>query len=569
MRKTMYSFLAILNCFLCIGQGSVEILTTAQVPPAAAPTPTAAVPDVISIYGDTYTNIATNYNPNWGQTGFTQVNPAFSVGGGNVVLAYPNFNYQGTELTTVNASAMEFLHVDIWTNANPAASIIQVSPINSGPGATGAAETLVTINHTAGQWTSVDIPKSAFTGMTWDSVFQLKFAANGPGSTVPITIYLDNIYFWKAPTVVVPTTQLRTNFCGVTLPTLNRNIFADGVMGATAYRFKVVNGMNEQIIERPDNRFSMGFVSNTMLGTTYQVSVAARVSGVWGAYGAACGVTTSSLVPITKLKNEFCNVTLSEINQNVFADLVIGASGYKFKVSNGMNEQEIERPDNRFSLGFAAGTTAGTTYQVAVAVEFNGTYGAYGTVCNVTTPITVPTSQLRPQFCGATVPSVGSNFFAVFRAGATAYRFKTMINGSEVVVERPNSRCFMSAFEGATMNQTYSIQVSVGFNGVFSQYGEACNITVGAMAPRWITDEAQDNFEVKAYPNPFTNAVTIALAIENTTSNIAVYDMTGKLIQQMTTSENEVSIGENLTAGIYIVQVTQGQETKNIRVVKQ
>ncbi len=193
----MYLFFAILNCFLCFGQGSVEILTTAQAPTSPAPAPTKNAADVISIFGDTYTNIATNYNPNWGQSGFGQVNPTFNVGGNNVVLAYPNFNYQGTELTTTNASAMEFLHVDIWTSASPSASIVRVSPINNG---TGTAETLVTINHVAGQWTSVDIPKSAFTGMTWNSVFQLKFAANGPGSAVPITIYLDNIYFWKAPT---------------------------------------------------------------------------------------------------------------------------------------------------------------------------------------------------------------------------------------------------------------------------------------------------------------------------------------------------------------------------------
>uniref|UniRef100_UPI00404B2899 DOMON domain-containing protein n=1 Tax=Flavobacterium sp. TaxID=239 RepID=UPI00404B2899 len=167
-------------------------------PSMVPPTPTHDAADVISIYGDTYTSIATNYDPFWGQSGHMQVNPTFSIDEGNVVLAYPNFNYQGTELTTTNASAMEFLHVDIWTNADPNATIVQVSPINNG---TGAGETLVTINHVAEQWYSVDIPKSAFTNMTWDSVFQLKFAANGPGSAVPVTIYLDNIYFWKAPVV--------------------------------------------------------------------------------------------------------------------------------------------------------------------------------------------------------------------------------------------------------------------------------------------------------------------------------------------------------------------------------
>lgn len=170
---------------------------------AQAPTDNATDPpardaaDVISIFSGAYTNVnVTNFDPNWGQSGHTQVNSSYDPGTGNVVLAYPNFNYQGTELDAQDASAMEFLHVDIWTNADPSATTIQVSPINNG---TGAGEVLVTINHTQGGWYSVDIPKSSFTGMTWDSVFQLKFAANGAGSTVPVDIYLDNIYFWKNP----------------------------------------------------------------------------------------------------------------------------------------------------------------------------------------------------------------------------------------------------------------------------------------------------------------------------------------------------------------------------------
>ncbi len=159
--------------------------------------PTNNAVDVISIYGSTYSNGVTNYDPNWGQSGHTQVNPSYDPGTGNVILAYPNFNYQGTELAAVNASAMEYLHVDIWTAADPMATDIQVSPINNG---TGAGETLVSIVYTSGTWTSVDLPIASFTGMTWDSVFQMKFAANGAGSTVPVDIYLDNVYFWKTPT---------------------------------------------------------------------------------------------------------------------------------------------------------------------------------------------------------------------------------------------------------------------------------------------------------------------------------------------------------------------------------
>lgn len=161
-------------------------------PKTSAPKPPARnAVDVISIYGDTYTNISNvNYNPFWGQSGM--VNIAYNPGDSNLVLAYTNFNYQGTgfEANPQNASAMEFVHIDIWTSN---ATVVKFSPIdNSGD---GPAEFLVDVPVDSGAWKSVDLPKSAFTGMSWKSIFQLKF--DGQAGRTPSDIYLDNIYFWK------------------------------------------------------------------------------------------------------------------------------------------------------------------------------------------------------------------------------------------------------------------------------------------------------------------------------------------------------------------------------------
>jgi hypothetical protein len=157
---------------------------------------------VVSIYGGFYANnIATNYNPNWGQSGFAFVNPNYDPGTGNLVLAYPNFNYQGTNVITTDLSNMEFLNFDVFTGANPSTTTLQVSPINQG---TGPAEILVTVPFVQGEWTSISLPKSAFGGMTWDAVFQMKFAANGPGSAVPIDLFLDNIFFSGDCQIVAP-----------------------------------------------------------------------------------------------------------------------------------------------------------------------------------------------------------------------------------------------------------------------------------------------------------------------------------------------------------------------------
>jgi hypothetical protein len=77
---------------------------------------------------------------------------------------------------------MEYLHVDVWVPAG-STRLLKISPINNG---SGAGEFLVTVPITPGSWNSVDLPKSSFTGMTWNSVFQIKFDGqfNDNGSAI-------------------------------------------------------------------------------------------------------------------------------------------------------------------------------------------------------------------------------------------------------------------------------------------------------------------------------------------------------------------------------------------------
>ncbi len=325
----------------------------------------------------------------------------------------------------------------------------------------------------------------------------------------------------------------------------------------------------EQVIMSANRFFYFADLESFELGTVYAVKGKAQVGGNYGEYGAVCNVTTPLMPPTSQLRTAYCNTTLTTISENIYANVVVGASMYKFKVANGMDEQEIERPRSRFSMAFATGIAPGMTYDVSVAVMINGVWGEYGSVCTVTTPAALPTSQLRPQFCNGNVATINSNFYAVFRSGATAYKFKTMIDGEEVEVVRPDSRCFISAFAGAMTNQTYSIQVAVQFGGVWSEYGSACNLTVGTMAPKLQLLDGSQAFDIKAYPNPFVSQITLSLSNETTQSDIMVYDMTGKLIQQIATEETSLEIGNNWSKGIYLVQIVQGQETKNIRIVKQ
>ncbi|KAF2334965.1 PKD domain-containing protein [Flavobacterium daemonense] len=163
-------------------------------PSASAPTPPNRQPaDVISIYGSKYTNVAgTNYFPDWGQAGQGSSWAEFDLNG-DKMLNYIKLSYQGIALAdnvTIDVSKMEYLHFDVWTAD---LQKIETSLIQTGP-----SEKPVVKDLTANQWTSIDIPISAWTsqGLTVDKIFQLKFVGTPWAGG---TVFIDNIYFYKSP----------------------------------------------------------------------------------------------------------------------------------------------------------------------------------------------------------------------------------------------------------------------------------------------------------------------------------------------------------------------------------
>jgi hypothetical protein len=149
-------------------------------PTTAAPTPTEAAADVISVFSDTYTAVAeVDTNPNWDQLTVTTV----EVIDGNNTLKMAGLNYQGIQFATQDVSGKTSLHLDYWTED---ATTFDVYLISSG------TESLYTVTTTQSGWQSVDIPLSTYTANgDLTQAFQFKFVGSG-------TVYLDNLYFNSA-----------------------------------------------------------------------------------------------------------------------------------------------------------------------------------------------------------------------------------------------------------------------------------------------------------------------------------------------------------------------------------
>ena len=155
-------------------------------PSTAAPAPTAAEADVISIYSDAYTNIdGVNTNPDWGQA--TSVTNE-TVEDDNLLLL-SGLNYQGIDFAAnmQDVSGKTMVHLDVWSVESVT---FNLSLISDGP-----LETPVSITSEAGAWKSIDIPLSDYSSVVdLTQIIQFKFDDAGSGNAP--SFYVDNIYFY-------------------------------------------------------------------------------------------------------------------------------------------------------------------------------------------------------------------------------------------------------------------------------------------------------------------------------------------------------------------------------------
>jgi Secretion system C-terminal sorting domain len=223
-----------LGAVTATGTLTVNVIAS-TVPTVAAPTPTRPATTVISLFSNAYTDlVGTDWFPNWGQTTVvTDVQIA-----ANATKKYVNFNYQGVQFATpVNASTMNYLHIDLWT---PSMTSFKVFLINIPPLAQKEQEVVLT--PTLSGWNSFNIPLSSYNTLVMTGIGQLKLESVPSGTTA----YLDNLYFFKTGVGTNDVTFAKNLFSitpsvAEALVTVN---LTENVKGATQITLTNVSGQN-------------------------------------------------------------------------------------------------------------------------------------------------------------------------------------------------------------------------------------------------------------------------------------------------------------------------------------
>lgn len=193
-------------------------------------------------------------------------------------------------------------------------------------------------------------------------------------------------------------------------------------------------------------------------------------------------VQTSCEVPFTKLKDVHCGEQLSTFNEVFYADPVPGATEYEFlfiDVDNIISPVYSLWNGPAHYLQIPGLLTIDKTYNVQVRAKVNGVWGLFGTVCQIHSPNTVPTTQLKPAHCGEQLSTFNEVFYADALSGATQYEFLfvdvdniiapvySLWSGPAHYLQIPNL---------LVPNKTYDVQVRGFVGGVWGNFGPICQI---------------------------------------------------------------------------------------------
>jgi hypothetical protein len=199
--------------------------------------------------------------------------------------------------------------------------------------------------------------------------------------------------------------------------------------------------------------------------------------------------------------------------------------------------------------GTVSGGTTGTATQcssqsrtLTLSGGFQGTSLQWQSVVQTAAPTTATVWADIPSATGITLTLTGGS-------GTTWYRVR---------ISHSNTTC--TAFFTANVTTTTASS--------FITWSACKNATA---IPTAVVPVASP-FEVKAYPNPYTETFNLSLTTSSEDKvGIVVYDMTGRLIERREVRPSDMveqQIGDRYPSGVYNIVVTQGEEVKTLRVIK-
>ena len=538
---------------------TVNAVGSAPVADFSANTTTVCLGESIN-FSDLSTNTPTSWLWNFGDGG--------SSSSQNTTYTYNTPGTYTVTLTATNASGSddEVKTNLITVNALPSINTSSTNETclkNDGTATASGGGTYV--------WNTVPVQNTpTATGLS-EGNYTVTVTLNGCSAQQNIQVSADNC---------VPNTQIRPEFCGVTLLNITDEIRAFGVPGADEYEFRITEQGTGAILTYNCGiyKLKLAWFSGIKYNTTYSVDVRARIGSEWGVFSNACNITTP-IMPSPNITSPVCGTTVSSLTDLIYVKPVTKASNYEYRLTEKgtSNVYLYNNTIYRVQLSwFGPAIKYNTIYELEVRAYVNGDWGNYSSICEVTTP-SIPSPNVSSSQCGTTISSLTELIFISSVKNATNYEYSLTEQGTSNNYTYTNSiyRVQLSWFGVSNIkpNTVYELKARAYVNGSWSNYGNICQITTPSAAMELnetarlfveeeIVAEEIKNTTLSIYPNP-NSGEQLNVMMENLTPNttLMITDIYGKVIlnkplnTELSQYNVEVKFDNKLTPGFYFVTI--------------
>lgn len=381
------------------------------------------------------------------------------------------------------------------------------------------------------------------------------------------------------------TTMLKPMYCK-TYQGYGEKVACYPVSGAQEYEFEFTpSGGGSSIYYNrgiANQSFILGWVSGLIDGTKYDVRVRVKISGAFGSYGPIRQLTTPGTTTTTSVNSIYCNQTYASYADKIACYPVTNATDYEFEFvpqPSGPTVNYVTGGNNSFLLGAASSLTDNTTYNVRVRSKISGSFGPYGTTCQITTPAGQSVTSLKSVYCGNTYSSYADKLACYTVTNATDYewRFTPVPSGTPITFSRgfANISILLNMVSGLQNNTAYNVDVRPKVGGVFQSYGPSCQITTPPTAIIVYGAQPGDNDHISGfsemglvkdeftlYPNPNHGQYLFIEYRHDTDFNgeMFIFDLSGRMVESRPIklerlSTESIKFMEQLTSGTYFIHL--------------
>ena len=178
------------------------------------------------------------------------------------------------------------------------------------------------------------------------------------------------------------------------------------------------------------------------------------------------------------------------------------------------------------------------------------------------------------NICSIVGTSTSARYTASAVPGAVSYLW-TLPSGA-IIDSGNNGLKIRVIFNAAGSNDSIFVQ-AFGTNGCAGSKKVLKLVTTGCITLQIsrivnpVITSTEESMDVMVYPNPTTSAYQLFVKSSKLSQTVKarIVDLQGRLIKTLTFNSNEtIAFGNELRAGVYMVEVREGDKVKTVRVVK-